>query len=78
MIIKASLDGARIAEIPITLHPDGRKRRRRICGPSVTAVHTTLLSRIQSAMGFFAPGFILALIGLAGYSVALPGLKSGA
>jgi glycosyltransferase involved in cell wall biosynthesis len=25
MIIKASLNGARIAEIPITLHPDGRK-----------------------------------------------------
>ena len=25
MIIKASLHGARIAEIPITLHPDGRK-----------------------------------------------------
>ena len=25
MIIKASLAGARIAEVPITLHPDGRK-----------------------------------------------------
>ena len=25
MIIKASLSGARIAEVPITLHPDGRK-----------------------------------------------------
>ena len=28
MIIKASLHGARIAEIPITLHPDGRKTQR--------------------------------------------------
>ena len=25
MIIKASLYGAKIAEVPITLHPDGRK-----------------------------------------------------
>ena len=25
MIVKASLHGARIAEIPITLHPDGRR-----------------------------------------------------
>ena len=28
MIIKASLHGARIAEIPITLHPDGREMHR--------------------------------------------------
>ena len=25
MVIKASLQNARIAEVPITLHPDGRK-----------------------------------------------------
>ena len=26
MIIKSSLIGARVAEVPITLHPDGRKQ----------------------------------------------------
>src|SRR3989304_10076961 len=37
MIIKASLYKARIAEVPITLHPDGASIMLLICVPSPTA-----------------------------------------
>lgn len=75
MIIKASLHGARIAEIPITLHPDGRKAH----APHLRTVRdgwrTLRFFLIFSPRWLFlAPGFVLALLGLAGYAVALPGL----
>ena len=75
MIIKASLHGARIAEIPITLHPDGRKTH----APHLRTVRdgwrTLRFFLIFSPRWLFlAPGFVLALLGLAGYAVALPGL----
>jgi len=75
MIIKASLRGARIAEIPITLHPDGRKTH----APHLRTVRdgwrTLRFFLIFSPRWLFlAPGFVLALLGLAGYAVALPGL----
>ena len=37
MVIKAGLAGGRIAEVPITLHPDGRRRTRLTSGRSGTA-----------------------------------------
>lgn len=75
MIIKASLHGARIAEIPITLHPDGRKTH----APHLRTVRdgwrTLRFFLILSPRWLFlVPGFVLALLGLAGYAVALPGL----
>ena len=76
MIIKASLRGAHITEIPITLHPDGRKTH----APHLRTVRdgwrTLRFFLIFSPRWLFlAPGFILALLGLAGYAVALPGLQ---
>jgi hypothetical protein len=76
MIIKASLHGARIAEIPITLHPDGRKTS----APHLRTVRdgwrTLRFFLVFSPRWLFlAPGFVLALLGLAGYAVALPGLQ---
>jgi len=78
MIIKASLHGARIAEIPITLHPDGRKTN----APHLKTVRdgwrTLRFFLVLSPRWLFlAPGFFLALLGLAGYALALPGLKVG-
>src|SRR6266481_2471571 len=75
MIVKASLHGARIAEIPITLHPDGRKTH----APHLRTVRdgwrTLRFFLVCSPRWLFlAPGFGLALLGLAGYAVALPGL----
>ena len=78
MIIKASLHGARIAEIPITLHPDGRRAQ----APHLRTVRdgwrTLRFFLVFSPRWLFlAPGFVLVLLGLAGYAVALPGLKIG-
>ena len=78
MIVKASLHGARIAEIPITLHPDGRKTH----APHLRTVRdgwrTLRFFLIFSPRWLFlTPGFILAMLGLAGYAVALPRLTIG-
>jgi hypothetical protein len=78
MIIKASLHGARIAEIPITLHPDGRKTQ----GPHLRTIRdgwrTLRFFLVFSPRWLFlAPGFTLVLLGLIGYAVALPGLEIG-
>ncbi|HEX3281473.1 MAG TPA: glycosyltransferase family 2 protein [Pyrinomonadaceae bacterium] len=76
MIIKASLHGARIAEIPITLHPDGRKTNAPHLRTIRDGWRTLRFFLIFSPRWLFlAPGFILALLGLAGYVVALPGLQ---
>jgi glycosyltransferase involved in cell wall biosynthesis len=78
MIVKASLHGARIAEIPITLHPDGRKTG----APHLRTIHdgwrTLRFFLVFSPRWLFlAPGIIFTLLGLAGYIVALPGLTIG-
>ena len=78
MIIKASLHGARITEIPITLHPDGRKTQ----APHLRTVRdgwrTLRFFLVFSPRWLFlVPGFVFALLGLAGYAVALPGMTLG-
>jgi len=76
MIIKASLHRARIAEIPITLYPDGRKTNAPHLRTLRDGWRTLRFFLIFSPRWLFlAPGFILALLGLAGYAVALPGLQ---
>ena len=76
MIIKASLHRARIAEIPITLYPDGRKTNAPHLRTIRDGWRTLRFFLIFSPRWLFlAPGFILTLLGLAGYAVALPGLQ---
>ena len=76
MIIKASLCNARIAEIPITLHPDGRKTQAPHLRTIRDGWRTLRFFLIFSPRWlFFVPGMILACLGLIGYAVALPGLK---
>ena len=78
MIIKASLHGARIAEIPITLHPDGRKTQMPHLRTVRDGWRTLRFFLVFSPRWLFlAPGLIFALLGLAGYAVALPGLTIG-
>jgi len=79
MIIKSSLMGARIADVPITLHPDGRRAH---------APHLKTFRDGWRTMRFFLmcsprwlfmmPGALLVLVGALGYALALPGLKIGA
>lgn len=78
MIIKASLRGERIAEVPVTLHPDGRKSH---------APHLRTFRDGWRTLRFFLmycprwlflmPGAFLVLLGVGGYAVALPGLTFG-
>lgn len=78
MVIKSSLYGERIAEVPITLHPDGRKSH----GPHLRTFRdgwrTVRFFLMYSPRWLFlVPGIALVLIGLVGYGVALPGLSLG-
>ena len=78
MIIKSSLYGDRIAEVPITLHPDGRKSH----GPHLRTFRdgwrTLRFFLMYSPRWLFLmPGITLLLMGLLGYCVALPGLSFG-
>jgi glycosyltransferase involved in cell wall biosynthesis len=74
MIIKSSLYGARIAEVPITLHPDGRKAH----GPHLRTFRdgwrTLRFFLMYSPRWLFlVPGLILLGLGAIGYVLALPG-----
>lgn len=75
MIIKSCLLGSKTAEVPITLHPDGRK---------VHAPHLNTFRDGWRTLRFFllctprrlflVPGAMLILFGIFAYSLALPGL----
>jgi len=74
MIIKSSLMGAKIAEVPITLHPDGRVAH----GPHLRTFQdgwrTVRFFLMYSPRWLFLiPGAALVGLGLLGYLLALPG-----
>ncbi len=74
MIIKSSLQGARIAEVPITLHPDGRRSH----GPHLRTFRDgwrTLRFFLMCSPRwlFLIPGLALVALGILGYALALPG-----
>lgn len=75
MIIKASLHHARTAEVPITLHPDGRVAH----GPHLRTFRDgwrtlRLFLLFSPRWLFLVPGLILMLVGGIGYAMALPGV----
>jgi glycosyltransferase involved in cell wall biosynthesis len=75
MIIKASLRGERMTEVPITLHPDGRKAHP----PHLRTIRDgwrTLRFFLMYCPRwlFLIPGFLLLAAGLIGYGIAMPGL----
>src|SRR5688500_14847111 len=75
MIIKASLYGAKIGEVPITLHPDGRKSHAPHLRTFRDGWRTLRFFLMYSPRWLFLfPGLWLVLLGLIGYGVALPGL----
>ncbi len=78
MIIKASLNNLKIAEVPITLYRDGRQTR----APHLKTVRdgwrTLRFFLICSPRWLFLiPGLLLIVLGIVGYGVALPGLTFG-
>ncbi len=75
MIIKSSLYSEKIAEVPITLHPDGRKSHAPHLKTYRDGWRTLRFFLMYSPRWLFlAPGMFLVLLGLIGYALALPGV----
>jgi hypothetical protein len=78
MIIKASLAGARIGEVPITLHPDGRQSHPPHLKTFRDGWRTLRFFLMCSPRRLFLlPGLTLIVLGIAGYTVAMPGMTIG-
>lgn len=78
MIIKSSLRGARIGEVPITLHPDGRKAHAPHLKTFRDGWRTLRFFLLCTPRWLFLmPGLGGILLGLLGYALALPGVKIG-
>lgn len=78
MIVKASIQGAKFAEVPICLHPDGRKAH----APHLKTIRDgwrtlRLLLMCSPHWLFVVPGLILMAAGVAGYALALGGIHMG-
>jgi glycosyltransferase involved in cell wall biosynthesis len=77
MIIKASLRRARISEVPITLHKDGRRAHAPHLRTFRDGWRTLRFFLMYSPRWLFlAPGLLLILLGLVGYALALPGVSA--
>jgi len=78
MIIKSSLRGAKIAEVPITLHPDGRKAHAPHLKTFRDGWRTLRFFLMCSPKWLFLlPGFLLVFFGILATAVALPGITIG-
>jgi glycosyltransferase involved in cell wall biosynthesis len=76
MIIKSSLYGERITEVPITLHPDGRKSHATHLRTFRDGWRTLRFFLIYCPRWLFLiPGKFLIFLGLLGYGLALPGVS---
>jgi len=78
MIIKASLYQAKIAEVPISLHPDGRRSHPPHLRTFRDGWRTLRFFMMYSPRWLFLfPGSFLLLLGTLGYALALPGTTIG-
>lgn len=76
MIIKSSLYREKIAEVPITLHPDGRTTHPPHLKTYRDGWRTLRFFLMYSPRWLFViPGTILIFLGMLGYAVAMPGLR---
>jgi glycosyltransferase involved in cell wall biosynthesis len=78
MIIKAARYQASISEVPITLHPDGRKSHPPHLRTFRDGWRTLRFFLMYSPRWLFLePGKALVLLGIVGYLLALPGIRIG-
>lgn len=78
MIIKTSLIAAKVAEVPITLHRDGRKAHAPHLRTFRDGWRTLRFFMLYSPRWLFlVPGALLVLLGAVGYGIAMPGLRIG-
>jgi glycosyltransferase involved in cell wall biosynthesis len=76
MVIRATLSGARLTELPITLRPDGRRSHP----PHLRTFrdgwrHLRFLLVYSPRWLFLVPGLLLIAAGLLGYAIAMPRLS---
>ena len=75
MIIKSSMYRAKISEVPITLHPDGRKAHAPHLKTFRDGWRTLRFFMMYSPRWLFLiPGTLCILLGILGYGLALPGV----
>ena len=75
MVIKSSLMRVSIAEVPITLHPDGRKSHAPHLRTFRDGWRTLRFFLMCSPRWlYFTPGLALGLAGVGGYALAMPGI----
>ncbi len=78
MLVKASLQGGKTAEVPVTLHPDGRVSHPPHLRTFRDGWRTLRFLLMYSPRWLFLlPGALLMLLGALGYAVALPGFRVG-
>jgi glycosyltransferase involved in cell wall biosynthesis len=78
MVIKAALGRARIAEVPITLYPDGRRGRESHLRTFRDGWRHLRFYLIYSPKWlFFAPGVVLTCFGILGYGLGMPRVRVG-
>jgi hypothetical protein len=76
MIIKSSLRAERMAEVPVTLHPDGRTSHPPHLRTVRDGWRTLRFFLIYSPRWLFLlPGILMTVMGLVGYGLALPGIR---
>ena len=73
MVVKATLLGMRVSEVPTTLNPDGRSRPPHLRTWRDGWRHLRFLLMYSPRWLFFYPGIILMLLGLVGCALLLPG-----
>src|SRR5438874_1467594 len=70
--------GAKLGEVPITLHPDGRKSHPPHLKTFRDGWRTLRFFLMCSPRRLFLlPGLMLIVLGIGGYTVAMPGMKIG-
>ncbi len=73
MVVKSTLAGLRMAEVPTTLRPDGRSRPPHLRSWRDGWRHLKFLLTFAPNWLFFYPGSTIMLLGLIGLAVLLPG-----
>ncbi len=73
MVVKASLLGMKVAEVPTTLSPDGRNRPPHLRPWRDGWRHLRFLLMYSPRWLFLYPGVLLILVGLLGCTILLPG-----
>jgi glycosyltransferase involved in cell wall biosynthesis len=77
MIIKSNIYGTKITEVPITLHPDGRKAHKPHLKTFRDGWRTLRFFLMYSPRWLFLyPGALLIILGIIGYALALPGVTT--